>query len=139
MAEGYLYKRFKEMGLDDILVISSGTAATYGRKPTAETIEVMKEEGIDVSGYISSGLSKLQVENADAILVMEPKHADAILGIVPDAAKKTHLLKEFAPDEARADGNNSIEDPIGMPLEFYRKTVGIIKKSIEGFLKWIKK
>ncbi|UCD55322.1 MAG: low molecular weight protein arginine phosphatase [Candidatus Omnitrophota bacterium] len=136
MAEGYLVKRFKDIGIDDAVIISSGTGAIPGLKPTKEAIQVMKEQGIDVSGYISSSLTKMHIENADAILTMEPGHRDRVLEMIPEAKNKVYLLREFSSESNRK--SNSINDPIGRSLEFYREVFEIIKDSIEGFLKWLK-
>lgn len=137
MAEGYLVKRLDELGIKDDAIISSGTAAFPGLRPTPEAIEVMKERGIDVSGYVSSKLNKAHVQNADVILVMEPIHKNIILEMVPEAKDKVYLLREFSSEENRED--LFIYDPIGKPVEFYRKTFARIENSIEGFLKWMQK
>ena len=135
MTEGYLVKRFKEKGIKDTLVTSSGTGAVPGLKPTEETVKVMKEDGIDVSGYISSNLSKTHIESADIILVMTPAHKNKILSIVPKTKDKIYLLREFSSEKNRK--GSSIGDPIGRSYEFYKEIFEIIKNSIEGFLKWL--
>ena len=78
MAEGYLKKRLNERG-KDILVVSAGTVAISGFKPTEEAIKVMKEVDINVSGYTSSPLTKESIDKADIILVMGPIHKEVIL------------------------------------------------------------
>lgn len=136
MAEGYLTKKFKDMGAKDTIVISAGTNAFNGFKPTEETIKVMKEEGVDASGYMSSVLGKANIDNADAILVMTPKHKERVVSISPSSKDKIYFLREFS-DEYKKEGN-SIDDPIGRPIEFYREVFKVIKDSSEGFIKWIK-
>jgi len=136
MAEGYLTKRIRELGLKEISIISSGTGAFPGLAPTENTVEVMKRVGVDVSGYVSLALNKTHIQSADLILAMEPKHKEVIVNMVPGADSKTYLLKEFALSGKKDD---SVDDPIGMPLEFYGKTLEVIKDSIEGFLRWLKK
>jgi len=137
MAEGYLTKKFQDMGAKDTIVISAGTNALNGLKPTEETIELMKEEGIDVSGYMSSTLSKTNIDNADVILVMTPSHKERVVSISSSSFDKVYLLREFS-EEYKKDGN-SIDDPIGRPIEFYGEVSKVIKDSSEGFVKWIKK
>src|SRR4030042_4467282 len=85
MAEGYLVKRLKDLGIKDISVISSGTGAVPGLRPTNEAIQVMAAHGIDISGYASSVLNKMDQDNDDIILVMEPIHKEIILNLVPNA------------------------------------------------------
>ena len=135
MTEGYLVKRLKEKGIKNTLITSFGTGAVPGFKPTQETVKVMREDGIDVSGYISSDLSKSHIESADIILVMTPAHKNKILSITPKAKDKIYLLREFSSEKNRKD--NSIDDPIGRSYEFYKEIFEIIKNSIEGFLKWL--
>ena len=135
MAEGYIVKRFKELGIE-AKVMSAGTGTTAGMKPTEETIEVMKEHGIDVSGYISSVLNKTHIDEANIILTMEPYHKEKVLNLAPDAKNKVYLLRQFSSEKKH--NNLFISDPIGRPIEFYKEVFKVIKDSIEGFLKWIK-
>lgn len=130
MAEGYLIQRLKEMGMKDIIVVSAGTSATGGFHPTKETINVMKGERIDVSGYISSPLDKGRIDNADIILVMEPHHRERIESLSPESGSKVFFLREFFSKE-----NLFIDDPIGRDIDFYRKVFAVIKESIEEFIK----
>lgn len=135
MAEGYLSKRLKEMGLEDIMVISAGTHAPQGLPPTDEAIEVMKENGVDISGYTATILNRMHIDNADLILVMSPHHRESVLNLSPDTGDKIHLLRKFA--EEGLIKKDEISDPIGKSLEVYKKCFEIIKNSIEGFLKWL--
>ncbi len=137
MAEGCLSKKLNDISLDDVIVISAGTGTASGRKPTDETIQVAKEHGIDVSGYISSGMSRTHIESADIILVMAEMHKNAILRGMPSTKDKIRFLREFSSEKDRT--KNSIADPIGMPIGFYREVFEIIKDSVEGFVKWLEK
>ena len=137
MAEGCLSKKLNDIGLDNVIIISAGTGTVPGFKPTNETIQVAKEHGIDVSGYISSRLSRAHIENADIILVMAEMHKDAILRVIPSAKDKIRFLREFSSE--KEPKKNSITDPIGMPIGFYREVFEIVKDSVEGFVKWLEK
>ncbi len=136
MAEGYLKKRLKEEGFDKIEVSSAGTGAFPGLRPTPETIEVMNSAGVDVSGYGSSSLNRPEILNADAVLVMQPRHSEHVLNLAPEAKDKVYLLRDFKKEMIKT--NHDIEDPIGKPLEFYKKVFNTIKESIEGFITWLK-
>jgi len=133
MAEGYLGKRLKEEKIDGVLVASAGAGAMGGFHPTEETVKIMKEESIDVSGYVSSALDKSRVDNADVILAMEPLHKERIESISPGSGKKVFLLREFSSEKDKK--NISIDDPIGKDTGFYREVFAVIKNSIEGFIK----
>ena len=133
MAEGYLTKRLVETGVKGIEITSSGTGALPGLKPSGEAIQVMIENGVDVSGYVSSSLDRAHVRDSDVILVMEPFHKESIVDLVPEAASKTYLLGNFS---AKNKGKAArISDPIGRPIESYRDIFEAIKDGIEGFIK----
>ena len=136
MAEGLMRKYLKALGKDYIVVRSAGVSALGGFGPTEETIEVMKAEGIDVSGFKSKKANEELIKNSDLILVMEDMHKEFIKKIVPEAASKTYLLKEFltAKDKDYPEGRN-IPDPIGKPIDFYKLSFEIIKNQIERIAK----
>lgn len=135
MAEGYLVKRLKDEGIEGTSVFSAGTFATPGLKPTDETIKIMKENGVDVSGHLSSLLNKAHIDTADIILLVEPYHKEKILDLLPDADDKIYYLRRFASEVNRK--KDRIEDPIGKPIEFYREVFDIIQDSVEGLLEWL--
>jgi len=132
MAEALLRKRLKELGKDYVDIRSAGIRALSGMAPTENTVTVMKEEGVDVSGLKSKDITNDMIRNSDLILVMERLHKVEILRRVPEASSKTYLIKEFG----KAGGidyseETAIDDPIGKAAEDYRKTLNILKKEIE--------
>jgi len=132
MAEGLLKRYLKEKGRDDINVISAGTGALSGYSPTANTIEVMKKEGVDVSGHKTALVTEKMIRQADLILVMEKAHKEEIIDRVPDAVGKTFLLTEFKKDPGdRPRLGEDVLDPMGRPLKDYAYTLMTIKKEIE--------
>ncbi len=136
MAEMLLKKYLKAEGKSHIKVSSAGIGAIEGFSPTAETIEVMKEEGIDVKGFKSTKVSKNLIKDADLILVMEPLHKQEVIKAVPEAASKIYLLKEFGLDERSFHPEGfSIPDPIGRSIENYEYCLEMIKKEIERIAK----
>jgi len=136
MAEGLLKKYLRQAGKGDIKVISAGVLPASGLVPTQETVEVMKEEGIDVSGYRSKNLSPELIKRADIILVMEAIHREEVLNKVPEAKSKTFLLKEFGVPGFDKNGLAiGIRDPIARPIDDYRLCLNMIKKEIERIVK----
>lgn len=132
MAEGLLKKYLKELGKDHVEVRSAGTSAVNGFSATKETIEVMKRELVDVSGFKSKRVNAELIKWADLILVMEWSHKDEIARILPEAASKTYLLREFGmPGTEHHPEGFSIPDPIGRPIQNYEYCIGVIKKEIE--------
>lgn len=129
MAEGLLRKRLKELGKDGIKVMSAGIAAIDSYPPTDATIEVMGGEDVEMSGFRSKRLTANLVKKADIILVMQSMHKEEVIKLVPEAASKTYLLKEYG--SSGRPGDINVPDPIGRPLDDYRKCLDLIKKEIE--------
>ena len=133
MAEAILRKRLDELGRKDVDVRSAGVRALNGLPPSDETIEVMKEGGVDVSSFRTKNITADMVRNADLILTMETAHKNEILTIMPEAGSKTYLLKEYKNPGAFSSKGPNIDDPIGKPVEEYRIVRDEIKKEIERF------
>jgi protein arginine phosphatase len=133
MAEAYFAKRIAEEQLE-VEVKSAGTIGVDGMLPADNTIEMLEEEGIDTAGYASTALDHGIINWADAILVMEPRHAEGINTIVPEAEMKTFYLAEFNKNAT----SPYIPDPIGRAVAYYRESFSVIKKSVEGLIEWLK-
>lgn len=132
MAEGFLKTMLKDK--KNIAVSSAGTAAPEGMMPTHEAVDVMKEEGIDITYHRARRITDEMIKNSDLILVMTNRHKNEILTRVPQAKDKVYLLREFD-DSVESVLDLDIDDPIGMPVEFYRDARDIIKKALEKFVK----
>ena len=131
MAEGLLREALKELGKPDIIVGSAGVSAIDGFGPTRETIEVMKRKNLDVAEFKSKFLTDEMIANFDLILVMAVHHMYDIVRRLPEAALKTHILKQYGrPDHSRASQGLDIYDPIGKPIEAYEEILGEIEKEI---------
>ncbi|MBU1006990.1 MAG: threonylcarbamoyl-AMP synthase, partial [Candidatus Omnitrophica bacterium] len=75
MAEAMLRKYVKEAGLSEkIIVDSAGTGSYPGIRAAANTIEVMKEETIDVSSHKGKTITPELLKRSDLIFVMERRH-----------------------------------------------------------------
>lgn len=136
MAEALLKKYLKESGKGHIKVSSAGISTIDGFSPTEETVDAMKKEGIDVSGFTSRSIAFDMVREAGLILVMEDRHKDEILRLAPDAKGKTYLVKEFGIDKPSAGGAVlNIADPIGKPMEVYERCLEEIKDQMRRIAK----
>jgi len=129
MAAGLLKKMADENQLS-VEVQSAGLAAFAGVPATPEAVEAAKEKGFDLSPHQSQPLSKTLVMESDLILTMTVKHKEMILKKMPALEGKATLFSEFA-----GDGAVDVEDPVGQPLEVYRKVLsqmeGYLKKSLD--------
>lgn len=135
MAEGLMKKYLAAAGKSHIKVRSAGIAASPGTPPTEETVKVMNEEGVDVSGHGAEEVTEDMIEEANLILVMDAAHKGDIIRRVPAAASKTFLLKEYAYSGKIDDPETrGIADPIGWGIDYYRHTRGVIGKEIERII-----
>jgi protein-tyrosine-phosphatase len=124
IAEGLL----KKMARDNqwsLETQSAGLAAFNGVPATQEAIEACQEKGIDISAHQSQPLSKALILESSLILTMTDKQKESILRKMPELVDKVNLLSDFA-----GKGVEDVEDPVGQPVEVYRK----IFTQIEGYL-----
>ena len=136
MAEGLLKKQLKELDKTDIVVRSAGTRAINGYAPTNETLQVMKNEDVDLNNFESTGLTDALIRESDLILVMSTMHRAEIINRVPEAASKTFLLSDYGRDgKGYRVLNQDIPDPIGLPIMAYKTCLAMIKEDMERVAK----
>jgi protein-tyrosine-phosphatase len=79
----------------------------------------MNESGIDVSEFRTKPVSGDMIKKADLILTMEPSHKDHVVSMMPAAASKTFMLKEYGNPPKILPKGFSVHDPIGKPVADY--------------------
>ena len=109
----------KQMGYE---VLSAGTATAGGGGASAGALAAAKDAGLDVSAHRSRRLTAEILLAADRVYAMDEQHMRAALSVCPDAADRIELLD---PD------GGAIEDPIGMPIEPFRKIVQRMRRHVE--------
>jgi tRNA threonylcarbamoyl adenosine modification protein (Sua5/YciO/YrdC/YwlC family) len=109
-----------------IMVSSAGISASMGARPSPEAVAVLAEMGIDLAGHASQPLGPQLIRHADVIWTMTRSHRQAILSQWPETAGRVHLLS--------LDGQD-VSDPIGHPIDQYRRCVEQIKAELEARLK----
>ena len=118
----------EELDQRGVIVASAGIAAMTGGRASSEAVQAMRELGLDLSHYESQPLSERLVRFADLILTMTRGHWEAILAQWPSAARRTHLISR--------DGSD-IADPVGGPLELYRRCARQIDRQLESWMQHI--
>ena len=119
MAEGGLRMLLKGQGINDIEVLSAGTAAAPGSPATHYATEAAKTWNANISHHRSRPLTLESIEEADLILAMSPSHYREIVTISPEATERTFLLRNFPLPGNDGEG---IADPIGGSLDMYNHT-----------------
>jgi len=137
MAQGLLRHLLDKAGRTDVQVISAGVGTSGGSGATQETIDVMKQEGIDVSGHVGRPATRDLILHADLVLCMEDFQRDQVVGLAPEARLKVHLLRTFQAKGSISDPN--IPDPIGKPKEVYESCLLTIKDSVQRLYRWLEK
>jgi len=132
MAEGLL--RHALQGDAGVRVFSAGLGALDGQSATDAAVDVMAELSIDIAQHYSQALRVPLVEQADFIFTMTRQQQDTIQAIFPMAAEKTFLLREF--ENAEVIGKD-IADPIGQPIEVYRRTRDQIRAALPSIIEFI--
>ena len=132
MAE-YLLKdiqRKRGSNPDRVQVLSAGTGVFVRSSASAETISVLRKDGIDAQDHQSQPISTILIKKSDLILVMTRAHRQQILERVPEVEKRVYLLKEFASLPVEHDMDMDIPDPIGKPPEAYEECMITIKDAV---------
>lgn len=111
-----------------VQVSSAGVAAAPGSPASPEAVDVIKEAGGDISSHASQPFVDKLASDADLILTLTNVHREAILRTWPQVEAKTKTL--------RSDGGD-IGDPIGAPLEVYRKCAAQIEQALQQRLEEI--
>jgi protein-tyrosine-phosphatase len=128
VAEAILRDRLSKQGLNSWPVKSAGTWASAGQPASHYSIEVLAEQGLDISGHISRTVDDQLLEESDLILCMELGHVEALKTEFPQYASRTYPLSEMAGERY------SINDPFGGPRSDYEKMVAELTQLIEDGL-----
>lgn len=141
MAEGLLKYMLKDIGNCKINVESSGTSAIENQGANEKAIQVMKDNGIDISSHRSSLLTKEKIEQTDLILTMTINHKKIIQDNCKNSSNKVFTLKEYAQKVSGENINRNnldIVDPYGMDYNVYDDCMKEIKIELEKIIKFIK-
>jgi len=130
---------FRSMAGDraDVEAFSAGTSVFFKSSASAETIAVLKQEGIDAAKHQSRPISNMMLKKADLIFVMTRTHRMQILERAPSVEKRIYLLKEFATIPKGYETDLDIFDPIGRPHEAYEECMLTIKEAVGKIVKLI--
>lgn len=130
MAEGLL----RQMSAGRIEAASAGLGAGRGQQPSAHAVNVLKEEGIDISDIRSQPVSAHLLQKADYIFTMTRDHLDMLLLLFPEMAAKARLLRF---DEAAKGGRADVTDPIGGTCATYESCKEDIKRAMPRVIELI--
>ena len=145
----------------DVRIRSAGIAA--GRYLSPETVETIRERGLDARGLRPTQLTASMLRDADLVVTMTSDHAEEVLDVAPDVAEKTFTLKELSgllgsmPEldlsterervlariaEAHrlrtlslAGPPEDVRDPLGLPMDVYREVATEIEAGVDDLVR----
>ena len=128
---------FREMVRDrsDFWVGSAGVGAFPGQPASKHTADLMRELGIDLSGFRSRPLTLDLMREATHLFAMAGHHLEAIEMDFPQAAEKAYLISEFTADDALR--GRDVVDPIGMGRGAYEETRDMLQRLLPSVLSYI--
>jgi protein-tyrosine-phosphatase len=129
MAAAIAEREKQRRGWHHVAIRSAGTGAAEGAHASAETIEVLKEQGIDSPDHAADLLTDEHVRWADLVLVMSLSHMYAVHDL--GGGEKVALITDFLEGD---DVSSGVEDPYGAGLEAYRRTFVQLERAVMGLM-----
>ncbi len=125
MAEGYLKELIRKSDRNDIAVLSAGLMAGPSQKASLHSFEILKEQGIDISGHQSRQVIPDFLKASDLVLTMTESQKMMLTHQFPEESAKIKTLAEFAELEGE------IVDPFGGDRFQYEKAAHEIRVRVE--------
>lgn len=125
MAEAILKDMLHKREINNVIVSSAGIFVLEGDMASAEALEVLKREEIDLSDHKARQVSKDILMKSDLILTMTQNHKEVLLNYFPDSKGKIYTLKEYA-----YGVEDDIIDPFGRGLKAYEEALEDIKRAL---------
>lgn len=104
-----------------VTILSAGIAAMPGAPAAPQSVEVMKKQGLDITGHSSQPVTERLAHCSDIIFTLTNGHRQAIISQWPQLQDTVTTL--------RPDGGD-IADPVGSPVAVYEQCSDQIQKCI---------
>ena len=129
MAEA-LFRKMSS-GWDDLHVFSAGLSAPQGAPASRDAVDVLAEQGVDLSKFRSQPLTEDLLVKASHIFVMTREHERLVDMFYPEYMHKVRLLRF---DEK---GTPDVPDPIGQGRAVYAECKLSIERALPSVLRMI--
>ncbi len=138
LAEGIFQYQLKQAGLENkIAAASAGTSGWHiGERPDPRSIEVAKENGIDLDSFGRKAVSE-DFEEFDYIIAMDQSnyaHLNALPGSTIKGAAKLYLMRDF---DEKGKGQD-VPDPYYGGDDGFKKVFTMLDRSCRNLLEEIK-
>ena len=138
MAAEYFKQELARSNLSGVLVDSAGTLGIGGSPASAEAIVAMREVGVDLSPHRSQGISAELMGRADIVIAMTQRHLAELAARFPGPPERRWLLRAFEARPRPANRARDLKDPIGKPVEAYRKQVPVMARCLEHLARYLR-
>ena len=125
-AHAYLQQRFKNKL--EIKFYSAGFHLHEGRPADPNMVETGAQNGIDMSQWRSTALTKELLDQADIIFAMEVSQLARIATLSPDASNRSYL---WGASLGTMGEPMEIADPYGKPIEEYKNCFGQLTRAAD--------
>jgi len=126
MLRGILIDKLTRSNLINYFDVDScGVYSPFSISPSKYAIDVLADDGIDISSYRSKSITQKLIRESDKIIVMTKEHEIIIKKMSSDLKENILVL--------------NVTDPIGKGYNFYRETYCIIKRKLKEIENWIQK
>jgi protein-tyrosine phosphatase len=109
-------------------VKSAGTWAQVKRGASQYSVDIMAEQGLDISEHQAEMIELVHMQNSDLVLCMESGHMEALKVEFPTYESKVYLLSEMV------DRHYSISDPYGQSKNAYYRMTNDLAEIIDNGL-----
>ncbi len=106
-------------------VTSAGTAGIDGMPASSGTLHELGQRGVSADHHRSQPTTVELIHRAERVYVMSPEHRQVVLGLVPAAAPRVHMV----------DPDGPVADPIGGGPEEYRRCAEQLEQAVAQRLK----
>ncbi|MFA0815627.1 MAG: low molecular weight protein arginine phosphatase [Anaerofustis sp.] len=136
IAEGIFNDCAKKSGLGDMFrADSAGIDAIEGDIVSPKSVEVCRENGIDIQFHTVRQIDEAMLEESDLVFGMTMNHRDLLRKRYPQYSNKIYMLGEYA---GTVCCSGDIPDPFGLPLDRYRKTYRILDGYVGNLMEHLK-
>ncbi len=118
IAEGLLGRAWP-----DKKIISAGIGALVGHPAAPFSVQLMAEQGIDISGHRAQSVTSALVSAADLVLTMDLAQKRHIEKIYPTARGKVFRL-----------GDTDIPDPYRQGIAVFRQTCNLLSQGVDALI-----
>ena len=96
-----------------------------------EARQAMQEIGVDLDQHRSQGVDEAVLKPTDVVIVMTRRHLAELDEAFPGMPQERWLLRAFEQGPEPVPKAKDLPDPIGKPIEAYRKLLQVITPAMD--------